>query len=81
MAEAWAVAVRFAVHSLAHTYPPGMAAVLDAVIQPPPQGRALLVHCFYLGAECSLQPALFFLLVLLPAVHSHNPVAGCIYLL
>lgn len=48
MAEAWAVAVRFAVHSLAYTHPSGMAAVLDAVIQQPPQGRAFFLHCSYL---------------------------------
>ena len=38
MAEAWGVAVRFAVHSLAHTHPAGLSAVLEVVMQPPPQG-------------------------------------------
>ena len=38
MAEAWGVAVRFAVHSLAHTHPAGLSAVLEVVMQPPPSG-------------------------------------------
>lgn len=38
MAEAWAAAVRFVVHSLARTYPAGLTLVLDVIMQAPPQG-------------------------------------------
>ena len=41
MAEAWATAVRFAVNALAHTNPAGMHAVLQVIIQQPPQGKLL----------------------------------------
>ena len=41
MAEAWATAVRFAVNALAYTNPAGMHAVLQVVIQQPPQGKPL----------------------------------------
>ena len=39
MAEAWATAVRFAVNALAYTSPAGMHALLQVVIQQPPQGK------------------------------------------
>ncbi len=41
MAEAWATAVRFAVNALAYTSPAGMHAVLQVIIQQPPQGKLL----------------------------------------
>ena len=43
LAEAWAAAVRFAVNALAFTNPAGMDAVLQVIIQQPPQGRAPLI--------------------------------------
>lgn len=39
LAEAWAVAVRFALNALAHTSPQAMQAVLHIIIQRPPQGE------------------------------------------
>jgi hypothetical protein len=55
MAEAWATAVRFAVNALAYTNPAGMHAVLQVIIQQPPQGKLLCrgaAHtcvCWYVG--------------------------------
>lgn len=39
LAEAWAVAVRFALSALAHTSPEAMQAILEIIIQRPPQGE------------------------------------------
>lgn len=39
LAEAWAVAVRFALNALAHTSPQAMQALLHIIIQQPPQGE------------------------------------------
>ena len=41
LAEAWAAAVRFAVNALAYSNPAGMDAVLQVIIQQPPQGKCL----------------------------------------
>jgi len=41
MAEAWATAVRFVVNALAYTNPAGMHAVLQVIVQQPPQGKLL----------------------------------------
>ena len=49
MAEAWATAVRFAVNALAYTNPAGMHAVLQVVIQQPPQGE---LHCRDAACMC-----------------------------
>ncbi|KAL0045726.1 hypothetical protein WJX82_002854 [Trebouxia sp. C0006] len=52
MAEAWATAVRFAVNALAYTNPAGMHAVLQVVIQQPPQGApssAMVKRLKYIG--------------------------------
>ena len=43
LAEAWAVAVRFAVNALAHTSPQAMGAVLQIIIQRPPQGESSII--------------------------------------
>ena len=42
LAEAWAAAVRFAVNALAYSSPQGMDAVLQVIIQQPPQGEHAL---------------------------------------
>ncbi|KAL0043408.1 hypothetical protein WJX79_003790 [Trebouxia sp. C0005] len=52
MAEAWAMAVRFAVNALAYTNPAGMHAVLQVIIQQPPQGApssAMVKRLKYIG--------------------------------
>ena len=40
LAEAWAVAVRFAVNALAYTSPQAMGALLQTIIQRPSQGES-----------------------------------------
>ena len=52
LAEAWAAAVRFAVNALAYNSPQGMDAVLQIIIQQPPQGKHAL-HWFGFSALLS----------------------------
>ncbi len=72
MAEAWATAVRFAVNALAYTNPAGMHAVLQVIIQQPPQGKlpclaaAHTCVCWYVGCTGLLGQQLVLYMLLHP---------------